>query len=245
MPADAGSATLTAQHAPASGAPHGDGQARLHAVRIGAQLARSMGAATLRHTPYRFWQLQDVLPPPDLAALRALTPAQAKPVDTAGRRETHNATRIFFNTALQQRSAAAAALARYLQSTAARDLWCRHAGVDLAGSFLRIEYCQDMAGFWLEPHTDIGAKYFTLLIYLADPPPGECWGTDIFDARHNLVLRASGAANTGVLFIPAADTWHGFGPRPISGVRRTLIVNYVTHAWRARHELCFPDTALA
>jgi hypothetical protein len=38
-----------------------------------------------------------------------------------------------------------------------------------------------------------------------------------------------------------ADTWHGFRPRDIRGVRRSLIVNYVVPEWRARHELAFPS----
>ena len=40
-----------------------------------------------------------------------------------------------------------------------------------------------------------------------------------------------------MIFIPGDDTWHGFIKRPIKGVRRSLIVNYVTGAWRDRYEL--------
>jgi hypothetical protein len=41
--------------------------------------------------------------------------------------------------------------------------------------------------------------------------------------------------------VPGADTWHGFRRRPIAGIRRSLIVNYVKSEWRSRHELAFPD----
>ena len=51
----------------------------------------------------------------------------------------------------------------------------------LDGSFLRIECCLDTDGFWLEPHTDIGAKLLTLLVYLSDHPEAGDWGTDIMD----------------------------------------------------------------
>jgi hypothetical protein len=47
-----------------------------------------------------------------------------------------------------------------------------------------------------------------------------------------------------LIFIPAADTWHGFHRRPINGVRRSLIVNYVKPEWRPRNELAFPDRAV-
>ena len=43
--------------------------------------------------------------------------------------------------------------------------------------------------------------------------------------------------------MPASDTWHGFHKRPIAGVRRSLIVNYVKPEWRSRHELAYPDHA--
>lgn len=43
--------------------------------------------------------------------------------------------------------------------------------------------------------------------------------------------------NSGLLFVPGKDTWHGFEKRPIHGLRRTLIVNYVDDSWKARHEL--------
>jgi hypothetical protein len=52
----------------------------------------------------------------------------------------------------------------------------------LAARFPRVEYCLDTDGSWLEPHIDIGAKVLTMLIYLANPPPGEDWGIDLFQA---------------------------------------------------------------
>ncbi len=51
-----------------------------------------------------------------------------------------------------------------------------------------------------------------------------CWGEadlPVIAGRHGmaaegrLVARASGAFNTGLMFVPGADTWHGFAPRPV------------------------------
>ena len=39
--------------------------------------------------------------------------------------------------------------------------------------------------------------------------------------------------------MPSNNTWHGFEPRTITGVRRSVIVNYVTDEWRAREQLAF------
>ena len=162
--------------------------------------------------------------------------------DTLGKRDTHNASRIFVSPRPIAPARRCAALAEAFQDEATTALLEDVCGVTLAGSFLRIECCLDTDGFWLEPHTDIGAKLFTMLVYLSDHPDAEDWGTDIMDAAGNVLDRASGAFNTGLIFIPAADTWHGFAKRPIRGVRRSLIVNYVKPEWRSRHELAFPTT---
>ena len=39
-----------------------------------------------------------------------------------------------------------------------------------SGTYLRIEFAQDIDGFWLEPHTDLGVKVFTMLLYLSKDP---------------------------------------------------------------------------
>lgn len=117
----------------------------------------------------------------------------------------------------------------------------RTCGIDLTGTYLRVEYCMDTDGFWLEPHTDIGAKRFTMLCYLSVGEGSDPCGTDVLDGNHRVVARAPFERNSGLIFIPSPDTWHGFAPRRINGVRKTLMVNYVGEEWRARHELAFAD----
>jgi hypothetical protein len=194
--------------------------------------------------PYRHWVLQGVLPEAECAAIDALPYAPPAIEDTKGRRETNNSTRLFFGVNERARHGVCDRLATALQS---RDV-TRHieaeCGIDLAGLFLRIEYCLDTDGFWLEPHTDIGAKRFTMLIYLSDEPGSEAWGTDICAPDGGLIATMPYVRNCGLIFIPGYDTWHGFHRRPIRGVRRSLIVNYVGAEWRARHELAFPEQAI-
>jgi len=79
------------------------------------------------------------------------------------------------------------------------------------------------------------------LIYLSSEPGSDAWGTDLLAPDGTLVARAPATPNSGLIFVPASDTWHGFAPRPMQGLRRTLIVNYVGSEWRARNELAFPD----
>lgn len=190
--------------------------------------------------PFRHWLLEDVLP---ATACRAVSELPFEPPvvgDTLGKRETHNSTRTFFSPENRDRFAVCDALARTLQSESTVSRLSRQCDVDLHGSYLRIEYCQDTGAFWLEPHTDIGAKLFTMLVYLSEGPGSEEWGTDIYTADGIHVGSAPYAFNRGLIFVPGADTWHGFERRPIEGVRKSLIVNYVKDEWRSRHELAFP-----
>jgi len=206
----------------------------------GAHIRRAICQCRRSDVPYPHWGLRQVLPVDLCRAIIALPFAAPDVDDTQGKRETHNSTRVFVSEENRARYLACEALAEAFQDEATVALLQEMGGRSLAGSSLRIEYCQDTDGFWLEPHTDIGAKLLTMLIYLSDDPAAAQWGTDVLDAQHNLVERASGAFNTGLIFLPASDTWHGFARRPIRGVRRSLIINYVTPAWRARHELALP-----
>ena len=48
-----------------------------------------------------------------------------------------------------------------------------------------------------------------------------------------------------MVFVPSDITYHGFEQRKIEGVRKSVIINYVTNEWRAREQLAFPDTPIA
>lgn len=208
---------------------------------VPGHVRRALGAAPRQEAPYPHWRPREVLPLPLAEAILALPFAPPAIGDTEGRRETHNATRLFYDAPARAAHPPCAALAETFQAPATIALLEDRCGRPLGGSFLRIEDCQDTEGFWLEPHTDIGAKLFTLLIYLSRQPEAEEWGTDVLDAAGRLCVRVPGTFNTGLAFLPAADTWHGFAKRPIRGVRRSLIINYVAAEWRSRHELAFAD----
>ena len=217
----------------------------LDPVAIAAHFADCLEQAVRDDDPYTHWLLDGALPEAVLRGIDAL-PFQPPPVgDTLGRRETHNSTRLFFGAGEQAAFPVCAALAGALQGAGAVRAIERVCGVALGGLSLRIEYCLDTDGFWLEPHTDIGAKKFTMLIYVSDDPGSEDWGTDICAPDGTVLATTPYERNGGLIFIPGSDTWHGFHRRRIAGVRRSLIVNYVGAEWRARHELAFPEAAIA
>ena len=194
--------------------------------------------------PFRHWLLNRVLPEQTCRAIDALHVSPPRITDTLGKRETHNSTRLFFGVPQRRAHSVCDAVATALQSDPVVSYLQRLCDVVLQGSFLRIEYCLDTDGFWLEPHTDIGAKLFTMLIYLSADPGSESWGTDILDGPDTVVTTTPYERNFGFIFIPSAISWHGFHRRPIVGVRRSLIVNYVRPEWQSRHELAFPERAV-
>lgn len=200
-----------------------------------------LAAGEKRATPFAHWLLEHVLPDPVARAIAALPIPPAKIDDTKGKRETHNSTRRFFAPGDLATSATKAASEAFQSAAAVRAL-AEATGAELAGTSLRIEYCRDTDGFWLEPHTDIGAKSFTMLIYLSDDAAASSWGTDIYDQDKRHLGAAPCGFNKGLIFVPGADTWHGFEKRRIDGVRKSLIVNYVKPEWRARHELSYPES---
>ncbi len=196
-------------------------------------------------SPFRHWLLRQALPH-DVAQDIAALPVPAPEIDdTQGRRETHNATRWFFSRENQECFPVCSGMAVAFQNADVVRMLERLTGTGLSGTSLRIEYCQDTDGFWLEPHTDIGAKRFTALVYLSEGPGAEGLGTDIYDDDRRHLGTVPGGFDAGLIFIPGANTWHGFRRRSFAGIRKSIIINYVGPEWRARHELAFPDAPIA
>lgn len=205
----------------------------------GAYLLAAIERAELAAAPFEYRLLEDLLPEPLLKALAELPFAPPAVATSDGRRESANGSRVYFTPDVQAAYPVCRELVEIFSDPAVIGGIARMTGADLTDRQLRIEHCQDADGFWLEPHLDLGVKRLTLLIYLSDDPALADAGTDIYDAgpEHRPVARAPYAANRGLVFVPGHDTWHGFTPRPINGLRKSLIVNSVGPEWRSREEL--------
>jgi hypothetical protein len=191
-------------------------------------------------SPFDYWLLKDALPQDDIAAIAALPFAPPASAMFDGKRETNNSTRVFFNPENQERFAVCRRIVAGFQDPRVRAAIEAETGADLSGAHLRIEYCQDTEGFWLAPHTDIAVKKFTMLVYLSDDPRLANAGTDVHEGppEYRYVCSAPYGRNLGLIFIPGANSWHAVGRRPLHGaIRKSIIVNYVTSAWRDRFEL--------
>lgn len=211
------------------------------AAEVAGHFGRSLSAAQCDESPYRHWQLYDVLPESLAAAVLILPIVPPFIADCGGVRDLNNGKRTFFTPELQTQFPACAVFAQAMQRPEIARLFARTCDIDVAGSYLRMEYIQDTDGAWLEPHRDIPEKLFSMVLYLCTGPEAKDWGTDIYDMNRRWVGRSSAEFNSAVIFVAGPDTWHGFDPRPIKGVRRLMEINYVHPSWRDRDQLSFPD----
>lgn len=208
-------------------------------------LLKSFDEGERNDEPYTHWNLTRCIPEDVLDEILAL-PLEAPDLEgVSGKRELHNKTRTYFDVENQKRFPCCAALSEALQDKRVTGRVAQHFGTDLEGTYLRIEYAQDTGGFWLEPHSDLGVKNFTMLLYLSKDQSHKELGTDIYDADKKHVGRSLFEPNSALVFIPADDTFHGFEKRAIDGVRKSIIINYVTDEWRAREQLAFPDAPIS
>lgn len=212
--------------------------------RIFHSFTQALAKARRFEEPYRHWLVEDVLPEDVMTELAGLEFPVAGVGDLSGKREYHNDTRHYIDAANIAAHPCAAALAHAFQAPRMARAVEAFFETDIEGTFLRIEYAQDTSGFWLEPHTDLGVKRLTLLLYLPNGEGQDDLGTDIYNGDKSWAKRAPFKANAAMAFVPGADTYHGFEAREIAGVRKSLILNYVTTDWRAREQLCFPEATV-
>ncbi len=198
-----------------------------------------LGKSRHETQPFDFWLLQDVLPEEDVDALVNLPISPAEGAVMSGKRETNNALRVYFTPENQELYPVCKRVVDGFQDQRVRQAIEQKTGTDLTDTKLRIEYCQDSTGFWLEPHTDIFVKKFTMLVYLSDDPALKLAGTDIHEGPPDFkyVTSAPYGLNLGVIFIPSKNSWHGVGHNKCEGLRRSIIINYVSNDWRDTWEL--------
>ena len=212
----------------------------LEAVKAG--LTDGFRRAARADTPYRHWTLTNIFGADVAQALSALDFPVPDLAGVSGARELHNNTRQYFDAENIAKHPVCAAIAEAFQAQDTVDMIGAATGATLDGCYLRIEYAQDTDGFWLAPHTDLGVKKLTMLYYLANGDGQDALGTDIFADADTWAKRSDFEPDSALVFVPSNNTWHGFAARPIHGVRKSVIINYVTDEWRAREQLAFPKT---
>jgi hypothetical protein len=209
---------------------------------VEACLVAAFEQAVPRGEPFRHWVVSRVFPEGLTRRLGDLPFPMPDLGGLSGKRELHNDQRHYFDVANNTRFDVCAAVADGFQSRPVVDAIEKVTGAELSQSYVRLEYALDTDGFWLEPHTDLGVKRFTMQIYLPESQSQADLGTDLYLDSGTWARRMPFVDNTALVFVPGADTWHGLERRPIAGVRKSVIMNYVTKDWRAREQLAYSDT---
>lgn len=210
-----------------------------HPDPVASSFLSSLADAQHETSPFDYWLLQNALPAQDVDDIANLPFAPPSSLEHEGRRATNNATRVYFTPENQEKFPVCARVAAGFKRPEVIETIERTTGTDLTDTHLRIEYCQDIEGFWLEPHTDIFVKKYTMLVYLSDDPRLRNAGTDIHEGPPDFryVTSAPYGKNKGVIFIPGKTSWHAVGKRPFKGIRKSIIINFVTSDWRDKWEL--------
>lgn len=203
-------------------------------------MLKSIETSKRSDEPYKHWFLKGCLPQDVADAILALPFEAPELGGISGKREVHNATRKYFDQENMGKFPVCKAFNEAFQNPRLTKRIAEFFGAKLDGSYLRVEFAQDTDGFWLEPHTDLGVKVFTMLLYMSKDEQHKELGTDIYDINKKHLGRSPFESNAAMIFVPSDITYHGFEPRKITGVRKSVIVNYVTNEWRAREQLAFP-----
>jgi len=220
-------------------------EAKSSAEDVVKTFLKSVDSGKRSEQPYRHWVLKGCFPADSVDDIVGL-PFEAPSLEgVSGKRELHNNTRKYFDVENRERFPVCEAIAQGFQDKRVTSHIEKAFGTNLTGTYLRIEFAQDIDGFWLEPHTDLGVKVFTMLLYLSTDESHKDLGTDIYDSEKQHFGRSPFTPNAAMVFVPGNNTYHGFEKRQIKGVRTSLIINYVTNEWRAREQLSFPDAPIA
>lgn len=160
-------------------------------------------------------------------------PSTVETIDYDGRRSCTNNFRTFVN---RDTSSELTDMFKEWDTHHARDFFSDISGVDCSSGILRIELCQDGPGFFLDKHIDIPEKFITLQVYLGEGDVG--WGTSIYN--NNILYHTNKFIhNTGWLSYKGSPLIHGIEKNVVTGIRRSIIINYVVDQWTDTNQLYY------
>ena len=187
--------------------------------------------------PFNHWIYDKVLPENIANDLSELNITHSSITNHNGKRDSYNSTRVFFNKKNCLKNSLFENVADIFKNQKIILKLSHLCGKNLSNGKLRIEYTLDTGDFWLEPHLDIKEKLLTFLIYLSNEKESKEWGTTIYNPDLSFYKKIPYKLNLGFMFMAGKNTWHGVPKQKIKGIRKSLIINYVTNNWRSLDEL--------
>ena len=115
-------------------------------VPLAAHFLNCLAWSDHRRIPFDYWLLHDVLPSVLAKELAALPFPAPTGLIFNGKRETNNATRVYFTKENQENYPVCAEVVEAFNHPVLKQAIMDVTGARLAGGQLRIEYCQDIDG---------------------------------------------------------------------------------------------------
>jgi len=201
------------------------------------KVSKNLDKVMPKFEPFKHWLYNSVLLDEIVDELLKLELPLPIIENHKGKREIYNELRIFFNKENCDKYPVVRNIVKIFNNPDIVSQLGNICGRDLTQGKLRIEYTLDSGDFWLEPHLDIKEKLLTFLVYLSREPGSSEWGTTIYNKDLSFHSKAPYKSNLGLMFMAGKDTWHGVPKQNIQGVRKNIIINYVTSDWKSIHEL--------
>jgi len=181
-------------------------------------------------TPEKWWKVHNAFRESQVKEMIKLFPKEVPEEDSSGKRDSANKFRTFIT-----RNTKGADIFKDWDTLEMRLGLSDITGVDMKTGALRIELCQDGPGFWLSQHVDIKEKLMTLQIYLGEGK--ESWGTVLYAQPDQVFTELPFKSNTGWLGVLGEPVIHGVPKKKVDGVRKSVIINYVTSDWKDTDQL--------
>jgi hypothetical protein len=211
------------------------------AERLACQtaLAGSIGAARASAFPYPYWLLAEMLPR-DLVWSLAGLPFAPPPPALIGCPRPPTGRVAFITPREIEAHSACRLVAETFQSAAVVALIARATGARLSDCRLRIALAQEVDGHQCPPCTRQDDARLTIMLAL-DAGGQRNLGPDIYFESGDWAAQAPWTPGRALAFAPSARSWHGFEPRMIREVRKSLLIDYAPPGRAAAAELAFPD----
>lgn len=180
-------------------------------------------------TPENWWHVHKMFTDAKAKKIAKLYPEEVE-ANISGKRATANEFRKFVKRGTPEGKV----FAEY-DKPEFRSYMTDLTGIDMMSGKLRVELVQDTEGFWLEEHVDIKEKLMTLQIYIGKGK--QDWGTVIYTQPEQPLMTVPFKHNAGWLSVLGEPVLHGVPKKKVDGLRKSVIINYVTSDWRDLEQL--------
>lgn len=183
--------------------------------------------------PWHHYTFNNFFTDEDFHTLKNLEINQADYSNITGYRDVIKG-RTFLNNKAIEHNPALLPIARWLDR---KEYYKNCFDTQITNTFVRAEIIHDRYPFFHDVHVDLPCKNLTIIVNI-DKDDDKNLATDLYHTKQHHAKKLKWIANGGVAFKITPDRWHGFEPIEYVGIRKIMIINYVTiDEWRDKDQL--------